>query len=448
MRKQMFWAVALVLSLAGLMAGTADLTAAPPAGQVEQHEAGVSLQSVTVPAAADAETWSCWPDNYGSGPSLALAYGVGPTSEYAAFSLVRFDLASALPPDAIIDSATIQLYLSIVEPGSTLPIQAGAFFVTSSWNEGTVTWNTRPSSENIGTGTQIVSGGGWHNWNATSFATAWQADPAHNYGVELRGPLSVALYCVRFVSREGGGNGPRLIVNYHMPTATPTPTRPTATPTRSPTNTPTPTRTTGPSATPTRRPTNTPTPTRTSGPSATPTSGPTATPTPPTDCRNLLSNGDFEADDLWPWLLAGPASLGTGRWGSQGIWLGGTTNSHAELYRGMTIDGVLSPVTLRFWWRAEVAQAQPGDLLSLYFEHSGEGDVILTLPATAPLKTWQQVEVDLTSFAGERVWFSFMAENNESVPTSFRIDDVEVLGCGHFINFPMILTGADLSPPA
>lgn len=188
MRKPLVWAVALVLSLLGLMAGMPVLTQSASSTQVDRQDAGTLLQSVSIPAAADAETWSCWPDNYGSGPSLALAYGVGPTSEYAAFSLVRFDLASALPPNAIIDSATIQLYLASVDPGSTLPIQAGAFFVTSNWNEGTVTWNTRPSSENTGTGTQIVSGGGWHSWNATSFATAWQADPAHNYGVELRGP--------------------------------------------------------------------------------------------------------------------------------------------------------------------------------------------------------------------------------------------------------------------
>ena len=56
--------------------------------------------------------------------------------------LVRFDLSS-LPSDAIIDSASLQLYLE--SSGGLNPVGLALYPVSSPWDESTVTWNTMPT---------------------------------------------------------------------------------------------------------------------------------------------------------------------------------------------------------------------------------------------------------------------------------------------------------------
>jgi hypothetical protein len=209
-------------------------------------------------------------------------------------------------------------------------------------------------------------------------------------------------------------------------TKTRTPTR-TATPTRTLTRTPTAT------ATPTRRPTNTP------GPSPTWVPGTVkraylpvlAEGEPlPSNCAELLRNGDFETGALWPWHTDGPTGLGPGRLTAHGGWLGGSNNSQSELFQTVDVPAGAVSATWGFWWKAEAASAQPGDRLLVRLEYDGSEPLLKELTAAGPLNTWQYDSVNLKPYAGHQVRIDFLAATDGSVPTTFRIDDVSVRACG------------------
>lgn len=167
--------------------------------------------SATYTAVADATIKQSAPDlNYGSAPTLDVLHGLEGSENGAA--LIRFDI-SALPSDATIDSAYLQLYL---ESGTGLnPVDLSLRIVTSSWNESTVTWNTAPAATP-----------GWITWSMdatpgykttidlSGWVAYWMTLP--NYGVQLSGPTS-NLFTRTFSSREGYNAAPSLVVNYHRP---------------------------------------------------------------------------------------------------------------------------------------------------------------------------------------------------------------------------------------
>ena len=192
-------------------------------------------------------------------------------------------------------------------------------------------------------------------------------------------------------------------------TLTPTLTRtPTRTPTLTPTRTPTPTRTSTVGATPTgtRTPTpiatatRTPTPTRTRTPTLTPTR--TCTPTPtggarrvdlplvlkdyrPPECSELVINGGFESG-LEPWGSSGVAGRGPGRTGAWGGWLGGQNSAYGELIQWIYLPAGANPAPWEFWWRAEAAGQQPGDILRALIQAPDEEPELLALPATGAVE--------------------------------------------------------------
>jgi len=103
---------------------------------------------------------------HGDDPRLAIAdgseaclviTGTSCTSVRNARSYVKFDL-SALPVGATIESATIQMIGGPTTISST-PVTARR--VTGSWNESTLTYDSRPSTSSSGviTGSAVASGG-------------------------------------------------------------------------------------------------------------------------------------------------------------------------------------------------------------------------------------------------------------------------------------------------
>lgn len=236
-------AMALVL---GARVGAADLPQEDPLAP------GSPSTTVYLPAVADVTLAADSPFNFQDVPRLEVEYWhLSGALRYVRVFLVQFDL-TGLPPGATIDSAILRLYFGgCILPG-TYPVNLGAYYVNSPWSESDVTYDTRPSWASIGVNSQVDCPVGLSptDWPITSFAQAWQADPAHNYGVKVSGPWSAAYdYSINWNSRELQ-NGPRLAVTYHLPAIN----TPTATPTG--TSTPTPTRTRTPAATrtPTARP--------------------------------------------------------------------------------------------------------------------------------------------------------------------------------------------------
>lgn len=255
-------------------------------------------EELTFYADADVTVRSLYPDtNYGSENYLELSYiQIDQPVEEAI--LVHFNLA-ALPSNAVIDSAVVQLY-QVYAAGDS-PKRIAVYRATSAWAENTMTWNTRFTIDTTGLISELDSAtGAYQSWWITSWATFWQSNPRENHGLMFRRLTSETTYFERaFESQDHNEFRPQLVVTYHFPTPTPTNTAtetqtetPTATPTATateteqPTLTPTstetaivrPTRTPTATETATRRPTLTPTPTETA--TQRPTFTPTVTATP------------------------------------------------------------------------------------------------------------------------------------------------------------------------
>jgi hypothetical protein len=206
--------------------------------------------------------------------------------------LIRFDV-SGLPSHAIVQEATLGLFVHNVGQRPEHPIIAATYPVSRTWQEMEATWHKATHSDYWGlpgcndiendrsptpTDQQAVfEDGHWYNWDVTSAVQHWVQNPASNKGVLVeQANMDVGgEYDIRSSEYPGPEMRPRLMVRYFVPTPTPTQT---ATPT--PTDTPTATQTPRPTetATPTEPPTATPRPTRTAMPTRTPTRTPLPTP--------------------------------------------------------------------------------------------------------------------------------------------------------------------------
>jgi hypothetical protein len=232
-------------------------------------------QTLTYGAAADAYVMQTAPSkNFGNRRDLLVAGGSA-----AQESFVRFNVTGLT---GTVVSARVRL---MVSDGSS---DGPAIHATSSsWVEGSITWNNRP-----GPGAQLddrgpVASNAWAEWNVTGAITSNGA-----YSFVLRG--GAAADGINGESSETR-TPPQLVVVTEGGTPTPTPTPvPTPVPTPTPTPVPTPTATPIPTPTPTPVPTPTPTPVPTPTPTPTPIPTPTPTPTasPPGD-PVLVAAGDI-----------------------------------------------------------------------------------------------------------------------------------------------------------
>ncbi len=214
----------------------ATWAAAAPAEPLTYHT--LAATQVTLYAVADATVNSASAaTNYGLATSLEVQVG-GRTIQQA---LLRFDVHSALPADAVIDSARLELYLtaSSGEPR----VEFVAANLDGDWSESTVTWSNKPPATRPITSPFWVSAtlNRWQGWDVTSIVQAWQS--GREYGLILGGVDGAPSFQRSFASGEymRGTHTPRLIVDYHLTRPTPThtathvtPPTPTHTPTKTP----------------------------------------------------------------------------------------------------------------------------------------------------------------------------------------------------------------------
>jgi len=185
---------------------------------------------------ADATIESAAPNtNFGHAETLSVYCG---GENEIARALIRFNLAAAVPPEAIIDSARLDLFLVYGEGPERVVLTAS--LLTQDWDESDVTWNNQPGAAERVVEASVDTTPGLKSLDVTEIVLAWHNAP--HFGLELRGPEWETAYLLFFDSREGEipAQAPQLVVNYHLPTPTPTPT-PTPIPTPMPTPTPTPT---------------------------------------------------------------------------------------------------------------------------------------------------------------------------------------------------------------
>jgi hypothetical protein len=78
-------------------------------------------------------------------------------------SLVRFTLPS-MPAGCSVTAATLRLYANSSAAGRTLDVYRAA----TAWNEGTVTWTTRPGTTGTAVGSASLGATGWQQWTVTA----------------------------------------------------------------------------------------------------------------------------------------------------------------------------------------------------------------------------------------------------------------------------------------
>jgi len=226
------------------------------------------------------------------------------------------------------------------------------------------------------------------------------------------------------------------------------PAGPTSTPTETPsvtdtaTLTPTATQTIDPAATPTATTSVTvPVPTLPTVETPTPTqTGVLATPTPV--CSNRIENGGFETlvgGEALPWVKDGAVTYTTVEQasGMRSAWLGGYNNADSGICQTVTIPTLTEPemvteVTLRYMWGVVTPSTIPdGDILRVVVRD--EGGTLLreleTLDKSDASGTWEQSTFDLSEFEGQTVKICFECQTDGDEPTSFYIDDVELIVC-------------------
>jgi len=185
-----------------------------PASQVQGEKESPTIRSSTVSISdvADATLRSWQPNtNFGNEDALEVSW----QEEGGAVTMLKFDLSS-LPTTAIIDNAYLKLYLA----GSSgiSPVNIGAYFVTSPWEESTVTWNTYITTSGYGLNSVIDSTiGDYKSWDITSYVRTWIDDPTINHGLMLLGPLEGEYYDRWFESYEHLEFVPELEISYHLP---------------------------------------------------------------------------------------------------------------------------------------------------------------------------------------------------------------------------------------
>ena len=189
-------------------------------------------------------------------------------------------------------------------------------------------------------------------------------------------------------------------------------------------------------ATPTLTPSVEATPTATSEPATTPTPTTTAAPTAtPTDvpCTNILPHGGFESGIQVPWATAGDSKVTTeqAHGGISSVRLGGDNTATDEVFAGIDLPSEATSITLRYWWYVESSDPEPdSDRLVVVIEPPGSVVTVETITNQSARDGWYLSTFDLTSLAGQTVSLTFHAETNESEPTTFYVDDVELQVCG------------------
>ena len=181
----------------------------------------------------------------GSGPSIFA----GHTSQElfgVRRALVRFDVASALPEDAIIDRVFLSLYENSNNPA---PSKVNLHRVLADWGEGasfSKGGSGAPAQENDATwlhtfydydywvhqgghfvpqpsASETVGGNDFYTWQSTQHMVNnvrhWLHNPERNFGWLVMGDEYTLGSVKRFASREGSvtDQQPQLTIEYHLP---------------------------------------------------------------------------------------------------------------------------------------------------------------------------------------------------------------------------------------
>jgi hypothetical protein len=104
-------------------------------------------------------------------------------------------------------------------------------------------------------------------------------------------------------------------------------------------------------------------------------------------------------------------------------------------------------VTLRTWWymsTAETAGAFDQMTVALLRPDGTWLTDLATVDNTAPVGVWQEIMIDLSSYAGQTVVLQFTGRTDDANITDFYLDDVSIVAC---VADPQPTATATQAPP-
>ena len=216
-RRTLSWLVSVLLALTLLFTAVPGVPALAqteaPAGQ-DRGIAAASAASQCFYPVADAYVAyeqlvsSTANTNYGGEPVLLVQHtDVGATQKSL---FLRFDL-SAIPSDATILAADLELYLTAASASATYHLNRA----TSPWQEYNITWNNKPGYGGSFDSVTHTANSGRKYWDATQPVSDWVGGVYNNYGLVVSTGLLEAP--TSFASREGSiYEAPRLCVQWDV----------------------------------------------------------------------------------------------------------------------------------------------------------------------------------------------------------------------------------------
>ena len=149
--------------------------------------------------------------NYGAAISLPVQRGLG--QERAAF--FKWSDLSTIPLGSTIHNAVFYWYKS---QGGSIGGTYVTYLVTSSWDESTITWATRPSitAPNLNSWNAAP---GWENCGGNLYTTFknWFTGAVSNHGIRLLTTADTTGNQLHINSHENANNKPYFAVDYQPP---------------------------------------------------------------------------------------------------------------------------------------------------------------------------------------------------------------------------------------
>ncbi|CAG1771628.1 hypothetical protein BAC2_01842, partial [uncultured bacterium] len=205
-----------LLAQTGLTYGTLDYDSSENASlRIPRLTVIYATQGSPAILPVQADTWinQVLPsNNYGTDSQLY----VGRPTGSARNTLLKFD-TSSLPSSLVVISASLELYSEINllnAPEGATDIWADA--ILSTWDESTVTWNSKPVTQTIGDLPKAYALG-WLRWDVSNIVRGWYSGTIANHGIQLRlDPTGTGTYSFYALPANSSA---RLVIAYHTCTA-------------------------------------------------------------------------------------------------------------------------------------------------------------------------------------------------------------------------------------
>lgn len=154
-------------------------------------------------------------------------------------------------------------------------------------------------------------------------------------------------------------------------------------------------------------------------------------------CTELVQNGGFETGAVgWQeYSIQGYPLISdfNPRTGQLGAYLAGVNEADDRISQQITLPAGSASITLQAWWYLATAEtAGAFDTMTVWLLKPDNMPLkqLVQVDNTFPVGVWDEIVVDLTSYAGQIVVVQFAGQTDLSNISDFYIDDVSISACG------------------